>query len=115
MVARGETDVAVGFSITELRADEFWFGPPCQRVTQQLLYRARLEIMAGDSHVERLAELEQDQPNIIWIAHEDLSSDELIELLCQGGIDYTVANLNMTLLNKRLYPKLSIGFNLAPP
>ena len=83
-------------------------------MTQQLLYRARLEIMAGDSHVERLTELEQDQPNIIWIAHEDLSSDELIELLCQGGIDYTVANLNMTLLNMRLYPKLSIGFNLAP-
>jgi membrane-bound lytic murein transglycosylase F len=129
MIANGEADLAAGFSKTELRAAKFRFGPAYQEVTPQLLScskdklpatiadtaGARLEIMAASSHEETLRALKRDHPAIEWRTREDLSSDELIDRMCENNIDYTVANSNMVALNRRYYPDLTVAFDLAPP
>ncbi|MGH8502284.1 MAG: membrane-bound lytic murein transglycosylase MltF [Gammaproteobacteria bacterium] len=127
MVSRGNADLAAGFTETDLRVETFRFGPTYLKVSQQLIYRAntkrpaniadtagaKLEVMAGSNHVELLEKLKVEHPEISWTAHNELSSDDLIDLLNEGVIDYTIANSNMVALTQRLYPELAVAFDLS--
>lgn len=129
MVARGEADLAAGFAITSARTEQFRFGPVYQEIRQQVLYRlgdkrpttitdivgTQIEVTAGSSHTDRLEELKQQYPDINWVAHKRKSSAELIDLLHQGVIDYTIVNSNMVALKQIFYPELGVAFDLAEP
>jgi membrane-bound lytic murein transglycosylase F len=82
MVNGGQADfAAAGLTVTEARKDLVRFGPPYQKVRQQLIYKpgkksppkgvadivgARIEIVAGTSFEERLIELRAEYPGLSW-------------------------------------------------
>lgn len=130
MVARGEADLAAaGLTATDSRRELVRFGPTYQEITQQVVYRrgsrrprdigdlvgGQLEVVAGSSHAEHLQELTAEHPELTWRNNSELDSEELLYLVAQQLIDYTVADSNEVALNQRFYPELRVAFDLTDP
>ncbi len=129
MVIRGDVHLAAaGLTITEARRKLVRFGPSYQSITPQLVYRQGmprpkslddlegiLEVVAGSSHEERLRELKKTHPNLVWRSNAQLESEELLALVWEQVIDYTIADSNEFRLNQRFYPELRVAFDIDEP
>ena len=128
-VARGGAHLAAaGLTITDERKNLVRFGPSYQSITPQLIYRAGtpppedldhidgiLEVVAGSSHEERLKALKKEHPSLTWRANRELESSELLHLVWEQVIDYTIADSNEVAINRRFYPELRVAFDIAEP
>ncbi|MFA7557251.1 MAG: membrane-bound lytic murein transglycosylase MltF [Hydrogenophaga sp.] len=126
---RGRADLAAaGLSITDARQANLRFTPPYQTVTQQVVYRAgaprpkdaseltgRLEVVSDSSHVDRLRLLQAQHPELSWAENGKVDSEELLTLVWEKVLDYTVADSNEVVLTRRFYPELKVAFELAEP
>ena len=130
MVARGEADfAAAGLSPTKNRGMKVKFTPGYQQITQQLVYRGgsrrprsidqatdgTIEIVAGSNHEETLQALKKKHPKLHWKAQHELDSEELLYLVKEQVIDYTVADSNVLSLSRRFYPEVKKAFDLTEP
>ena len=130
MVARGEADfAAAGLTATRNRKTRVKFTPGYQRITQQLVYRGgswrprslddmagkSLEVMAGSHHEETLLALKQKHPKLQWETEHQTDSEELLHLVKEQVIDYTVADSNVVALSRRFYPELRVAMDLTEP
>jgi len=122
---------AAGLTVTESRKDWVRFGPSYQTITQQLVYRMgtenkrprkltdligkHIEVVADSSHVEQLEELQASQPDLEWVENPELDSGELLNLVWEQVIDYSIADSNEIKLSKRFYPELSAAFDISQP
>ncbi|WP_100642184.1 membrane-bound lytic murein transglycosylase MltF [Alteromonas facilis] len=116
--------VAAGITMTASRQELFNFGPAYQDVSQKLVFlqgnlRPRsveqldgeLLVVQGSSHAETL--LRSALPETLsWRQTDERDAEELLELVAQGELDYTVADSNILALVRRRYPQISIGFTL---
>ena len=128
-VESGQPDfAAAGLTVTEARKMRVNFGPIYQHITPQVVYRQGsrrpkdpgdikkpLHVVAGSSHAERLYELKQDYPDLIVEENAELNSEELLNLVWEKEIDYTVADSSEIEVNRRFYPELRIAFDLSEP
>jgi membrane-bound lytic murein transglycosylase F len=129
LVALGDAHLAAaGLTATEKRRGKVRFGPNYHRITPQLVYRSgskrprsagdlqgTLEVVAGSSHEERLEELKQEYTELSWEAQPEQSSEELLTLVWQQLIDYTVADSHELAVNRHYYPELKPAFDLDEP
>ncbi|OOZ34142.1 membrane-bound lytic murein transglycosylase MltF [Solemya velesiana gill symbiont] len=130
MIARGEAHLAAaGLTVTPKRETMVRFSVPYQQITQQVIYRSgkkrpkkitdtiggTLEIVAGSSHEEELERLKEKHPELKWAPQKELESEELIYLVKEQVIDYTIADSNEAALNLQLYPELKVAFDLTKP
>jgi len=129
LVARGDAHLAAaGLTVTDKRKESVRFGPVYQEITPQLVYRrdsvrpktfddleGRLEVVAGSSHVERLEALRDKHPDLSWQENETMESEELLNLVWQQLIDYTIADSNELSINQRFYPELQPAFDISLP
>lgn len=120
---------AAGLTVTEQRKKLVRFGPTYQQITQQIVYHRHenkpanigdvsngiLEIVAGSSHAERLKELQHDHPELTWIENNELESEELLQLVKDQLIQYTIADSNEVALGKRFFPQLRVGLDITKP
>ncbi len=122
---------AAGLTVTEARKERVRFSPPYQYITQQLVYNSKapgprprsvndltnglLEVVAGSSHTERLNELKELNANLAWTENSELESEELLTLVWDQLIDYTVSDSNELALNLRFHPELRVAFDLSEP
>jgi membrane-bound lytic murein transglycosylase F len=120
---------AAGLTVTEEREKEFRFGPAYQEITEQLLYHAdrtkpknlsklgggTLEVVAGSSHEERLKYLKNLIKDLNWISVTDQETEDLMQLVADEIIDYTIADSNEVALNKPFYLKLRVAFDVSEP
>jgi membrane-bound lytic murein transglycosylase F len=128
LVARGDAHLAAaGLTVTEKRREKVRFGPVYQEITPELVYRkgstrpktpgdlhGMLEVVAGSSHVERLEELQQEYPGLMW-QENDVESEELLTLVWHQIIEYTIADSNELTITRRFYPELRPAFSISPP
>ncbi|WP_260294978.1 membrane-bound lytic murein transglycosylase MltF [Sedimenticola hydrogenitrophicus] len=127
-VVRGEAHfAAAGLTVTTDRELAIRFTPEYQRVTAQLVYKSGkrrprkiidtvdgvLEVMAGSSHEEQLRQLVAEYPDLNWDAQRAVESTELLNLVYEGLIDYTIANSNEVALSRRYHPELQVAFELG--
>lgn len=132
MVVRGEAHLAAaGLTITEERKRMVHFGYPYQEITPQVVYRTgtnthgpktikdmigkQMEVVAGSSHVERLQQQKKKYPALTWKENSELESEDLLNLVWEQVIDYTVADSNEFRLNQRFNRELRVAFNLNGP
>ncbi|WJW76286.1 membrane-bound lytic murein transglycosylase MltF [Thiohalobacter sp. IOR34] len=129
MVSRGEVDLAAaGLTITETRKSLVRFGPSYQKITPQLVYRQGtprpadlndlngiLEVVKGSSHEERLMALRTEYPNLSWKTNDELDSGELLGLIWEQVIDYTIADSNEVAISRRFFPELRVAFDISDP
>ncbi len=120
---------AAGLTVTEERNRHFRFAPAYQEITEQLVYHAdhrkpkslsklgggSLEVVAGSSHEERLIYLKNVIKDLSWRSVTDLESEDLMQLVADEFIDYTIADSNEIALNKPFFLKLRVAFDVSEP
>jgi len=127
-IASGDAHIAAaGLTITEERQKSIRFAPPYQTITQQVVYRQGnkrprsieelgdgfLEVLANSSHAERLTKLKKEYPSLSWMETDDMISSELITLVVEQVIDYTVADSNDVALMRRYHPEVRVAFDIS--
>lgn len=127
-IARGEAHLAAaGLTVTESRKRFLRFAPPYQSITQQVVYRrgglrprgiddlieGHLEVVAHSSHVEQLEALQAKYPELDWAESEDTTSTELLNLVAEEVIDFTIADSNEVSLVRRYHPEVQVAFDIS--
>jgi len=120
---------AAGLTITDERKKHIRFGPGYQEITEQLIFNVNhrrpkdlsdigndiLEVVANSSHNERLLYLKKVVKDLQWRQNHELESAELLQLVADDVIDYTIADSNEFLLNKRFLLNLRSAFDINTP
>ena len=128
-IQAGEVDfAAAGLTATADREKYVRFSDSYQSITQQLVYHRSIprpktlddaegimEVIANSSHVEKLNELKKKHPQLSWDENKESGSSELLTLVAEKVIDFTVADSNEILLTRRFHPKLGIAFDISKP
>ncbi|MEN8762777.1 MAG: membrane-bound lytic murein transglycosylase MltF [Thiogranum sp.] len=128
-IQAGEADMAAaGLTVTDERKALLNFGISYQRISPQLVYRVgtrapktldalhgSLEVVAGSSHAERLRALQEEHPELSFQKTNELDSEQLLNLVWEQVIDYTVADSNEVAISRRFYPELRVAFDISPP
>ncbi len=126
-IQAGVADMAAaGLTITAERQDLLNFSTSYQRITPQLVYRVgtrtprnldqlqgSLEVIADSSHAERLRMLQDEYPNLSFQENSSLDSEQLLNLVWEQVIDYTVADSNEVAISRRFYPELRVAFDIS--
>ncbi len=128
-LAEGEADLAAaGLTVTAPRKLWARFTPPYQMITQQLVYRVgtrrprslarlngTLEITSQSSHEEQLHTLHSKYRNLSWTTNKEAESEELLSMVWEKLIDYTIADSNEVSMNQHYYPELRVAFDISEP
>ena len=127
-VERGDAHIAAaGISITPEREQRVDFGPGYQEVTEHLIYKLgtakpksiddlrgkHLEVVAGTSSVETLAEIRQTGQDLAWTENAHVDVAELLKQIAGGTIDYTVADSTVFSVYRNQIPNVGIAFNVG--
>jgi len=130
LVDAGEVDLAAaGLTHTTEREAKYDFGPHYHWVSEQIVFRVNayrpsrisdlnkghLEVIANSSHSAHLQQLTSKHPSLNWIENNELDSVELLELVREEIIDFTIADSNELALHRQYYPELSVAFKLGEP
>lgn len=127
----GDSDLAAA-GLSEMDADipsKIAFGPSYHEVNQQIVYRKEMnkrpvdlkglqdgivEVIKGSSHQSMLKQLQKKTSKLNWRSNKDIASEELIELVDEGLIDYILADSHEIALQRRFFPELRIAFEIPP-
>ena len=106
------------------------YGPRYYEVSNQVLYRkfqadrpktirdligGSLKVISGTAHVKLLHGLLQHDPDLTWIEVDDIATEELIEQVDAGDVDYIIADSHEIALQRRYFPELRIAFEIGEP
>ncbi len=120
---------AAGLTITKDREKKYRFGPAYQEITEQLVYNiankrpknlsqlegGTLEVVANSSHEERLKYLENVITDLSWKSNHEIESEELLQMVSDNIIEYTIADSNELLLNQPFLINLRVAFDVSEP
>ncbi|MFB2679627.1 membrane-bound lytic murein transglycosylase MltF [Shewanella mangrovisoli] len=123
---KNEIDIiAAGMTETPARREQFRLGPPLYRVNQVLVYRegmptpkditdlkGKITVIADSSFVETLTQLQKRHPTLVWDQVTDKDSEELLAMIANKEIDYTIADSSSVQINRRYLPDLRSGLVL---
>jgi len=125
----GRADIAAaGLTATDDRKTNFLFGPAYQEVTAKLVFKqgkewprhfgqldGHLKVIAGSSHARMLLEAKPEFPKLSWQETEEHSPEELLQMVLDESIDYTITDSIELNLNRRYNTELAIGFTIGQP
>jgi membrane-bound lytic murein transglycosylase F len=120
---------AAGLSVTEERKKTLLFTPPYYEVTQQLIYHQRLrrpksisqidspffDVLSGSSHAENLARLKTGYPQLTWGETNNSNNFELVSMVNEGLLDYTIADSNQFRIFQARLHQLHAAFKVSKP
>ena len=119
--------VAAGITRTHTRMKHHLFGPDYYHVQQVLAYKrgtaapedisdlsgSELTIMANSSYAERLAELQEEGLQISVVADTVSSTEQLLTMVWEEKLKYTITDDNIAAINRRYLPELEIGISIT--
>ncbi|MEY0234205.1 membrane-bound lytic murein transglycosylase MltF [Providencia manganoxydans] len=122
-----QADIGVaGLLYNQERLQKMKTGPSYLNVTQQLVYRkgstrpknfndlnGRFVVMAGSAHASTLKALKETYPNLVWEETTDFTTNQLLEMVAEGLIDYTLEDSISVALQQRVHPEIAVGFDLV--
>lgn len=120
---------AAGLTVTPERERWVRFGPVYQTVRQQLCYNTdslrprslkdvvgqQIEVVAGSSYVETLKAAQKKIPALAWKEIDVLESEELLEKVANGELDYSIADSHIVDITSNYYPTLAAAFDVSGP
>ncbi len=123
---KGTADIAVaGLLYNKDRLEKMKTGPSYLNVTQQLVYRkgstrpksfndisGKLVVMSGTAHATTLKELAKEYPNLKWEENSKYTTNQLLEMLADGEIDYVLEDSIAIALQQRIHPQIAVAFDL---
>ncbi|MEE4246804.1 MAG: transporter substrate-binding domain-containing protein, partial [Kangiellaceae bacterium] len=125
----GSADLAAaGLTVTEERRNNYTFGPPYQETSAKLVFKqgkpwprsfaqinGLLKIVASSSHSGMLLDVKQDFPQLSWRETQEHSPEELLDMVLDETIDYTITDSVELDLNRRYKTELAIAFTVGEP
>ncbi len=131
-IINGKADIAASdLTITDSRKLLINFSIPYQNIQQQVVYNRKATsrpaksvsglidtktvVPASSSFVERLKQFKKKFPDLTWEDREHVHSEELLEDLAQGKIQYTIASSHLVSVLRNYFPNLRVAFSLGKP
>jgi membrane-bound lytic murein transglycosylase F len=125
---RGEGDVvAAGMTVMPSRQEKADFSESYLLVRQQVIRHKEnngvrkiedlrgktIHVGRGTSYERRLKALKDKGLDMEIVLHDDVPTEELIRMVAEKGIELTVADSNVAVLNRRYYPEIRMAFVLG--
>lgn len=119
---------AAGLTVTPSRSERVRFASSYLDVKQKLVYRLgqkrpkklenllgkTLVVTAHSSHAQYLRSLQQDSlPQLTWIERDDAEVSELVQMVENGEIDYTIVDSNEFDALAGFYPNVASALELG--
>lgn len=119
---------AAGLSKTEQRSKRVQFADSYMDVTHKLVYRrdkkrprgldalltGTLVVTAHSSHAQNLKLIQRDHmPQLSWFERDDAEVSELVLMVENGEIDYTIVNSNEYDALAAFYPNVGAAFDMG--
>ncbi len=115
--------VAAGVAITRERLEDADFSIPYMTIQQRIIHHnlvfgpkniddmvfRTFHIRRGTSYHSRLAEIKRSGIDLEYILHDNIPTEDLIAMVHDRQIKFTIADSNIALLNKRYFPDIRIG------
>jgi membrane-bound lytic murein transglycosylase F len=118
--------IAASITMTEQRQKRYKFGPAYQNLNFELVYRkgknrprnieqleGDLTIIANDLYREPLVHATAGNTDIKWNETSDKDIEELLEMVSNDQLDYTISDSNILAVARRRFPNLGIGFSIT--
>ncbi|MCP4021356.1 MAG: membrane-bound lytic murein transglycosylase MltF, partial [Desulfobacteraceae bacterium] len=124
---KGKGDViAAGLSITEKRLEAANFSMPYMTIQQRLIHhklifgaknlddlsKRIIHVRRGTSYHSRLEKIKKKGIDFKYILHDNIPTEDLISMVNDREIKFTVADSNIAFLNRRHFPNIRIGIPL---
>ncbi len=120
---------AAGLTITEKRKQKVKFATPYLDVTQQLIYQQgqsrpksaadlvgkSIMIIGNSAHSERLRKLQRQYPDLAWEERHDVEMLDLLEMVHNGEVDFTIVDSNAYEMSETIYPRARVAFDISTP
>jgi membrane-bound lytic murein transglycosylase F len=120
---------ASGMTITDERKRRVSFSTAYQPVQEQVVYNTdgprpksfsdlvgrRLQVVAGTSYVDQLKQAQRKHPQLTWEEVRGRETEELLQRVADGEVDYVIADSHIVLLSQNYYPKLGVAFDVGKP
>lgn len=118
--------IASGLAITNSRLEKVNFSIPYMKIQQRIVHHKlvfgpknisdltfrTIHVRRGTSYHSRLEEIKQSGTNFNYILHDNIPTQELIKMVNDRKIKFTVSDHNIAYLNQRYYPDIRIGIAL---
>jgi membrane-bound lytic murein transglycosylase F len=118
--------IAAGLAITKKRLEKVNFSIPYMTIQQHIVHHKlvfgpkniedltfrTLHVRRGTSYHSRLEEIKKTGVDFNYILHDNIPTEELIRMVHEREIKFTVADNNIAYLNQRYYPDIRIGIAL---
>ena len=128
-VNNGEADLAAaGLTVTPERAKQLRFAPSYQTITSKLVFKqgkkwprniaqldGELRVVAHSSYSQELLKLKQTHSTLHWSETTEHTAEELLMMVLDETIDYTIVDSTELNLNRRFHPELAVAFTLGEP
>jgi len=130
LLAAGRADIAAGGTRRKGETEPaLLYGPGYQWITRQIVYRSsygrprtledispdKLHIARGTLPEDVLEDLRESVPSLSWVTHDNRDNVDLVAMVENGEILYTVAYSNELLLARSSYPEIRAAFNITGP
>jgi len=128
-VASGNVAMAAaGLTVTDEREKYVTFADSYMNVTQKLVYRVgsgrpqniedlvgkRIVVIADSSHSQYLRDIQKNHlPKLSWMERNDAEVVELVQMVENGEIDYTIVDSNELDAIDNFYPNVASAFTLG--
>ncbi len=129
LVEMGEVDfAAAGLTVTSDRKERIQFSPSYMQVNQKLIFNKRkskprtlddltkgkLVVIAGSSHAEYLRRVQRTLlPSLTWIETSDLEAIDLLHMVANGEVDYTIVDSHEYDIVRGFLTDLDDAFEIA--
>jgi membrane-bound lytic murein transglycosylase F len=128
-VNSGQADLAAaGLTVTTAREKQLRFAPSYQLITSKLVFKqgkkwprnidqlnGELRVVAHSSYSQSLIELKQTHEKLHWSETTEHTAEELLMMVLDETIDYTIVDSTELSLNRRFQPELAVAFTLGEP
>jgi len=128
-VNNGDADfAAAGLTVTSEREKQLRFAPSYQVITSKLVFKqgkkwprnisqldGELRVVAHSSYSQELLRLKQTNENLHWSETTEHTAEELLMMVLDETIDYTIVDSTELSLNRRFHPELAVAFTLGEP
>ncbi|WP_246293740.1 membrane-bound lytic murein transglycosylase MltF [Desulfobacter latus] len=115
--------IAASITITEPREQIALFSQPYMTVQQKFIHHKlifgikhieqlagkTIHVRKGTSYQERLAEIKASGIDLEIKLLDDVATQEILRMVSEKEINFTIADSNIALLNRRYYPEIKIG------
>ena len=118
--------IASGIKITEQRLEKVSFSIPYMNIQQHIIYhksipdpekiedleKKTIHIRRGTSYQSKLESLKDSGIDIHYVLHNNMPTEQLISMVHNKKIEYTIADSRIAKLARRYYPDIKVGMPL---